>query len=147
MEFLVEIDKLVQLIESPIFACKLHVATPPLCHSHNIQFPFTLSALRLTLISNRNGNADAYNLTQALFGILMLLPQTEAFTLLKNRLQCVMWDQVPKKSTSNELSIEDQSGIDFAVLLDHFKSVQDLHQQQRHQQRKRNVEIAFNDAK
>lgn len=28
MEFLVEIDKLVQLIESPIFACTLHSATP-----------------------------------------------------------------------------------------------------------------------
>lgn len=49
------------------------------------QFP----ALRLTLVSQKNDNADAQHLAQALFGILMLLPQTEAFNLLKNRLQCV----------------------------------------------------------
>lgn len=66
---------------------------------------------------------DAHNLTQALFGILMLLPQTEAFNLLKNRLQCVMWDQVPKQTTSTELSVEQQSGIDFTALMTHFKSV------------------------
>lgn len=76
----------------------------------------------------------------------MLLPQTEAFTLLKNRLQCVpMYGGCsgPLPATqSNELSVEDQSGIDFKTLLEHFKSVQDQHQQQRHQQqlRKRNAE-------
>lgn len=77
----------------------------------------------------------------------MLLPQTESFHLLKNRLQCVpqLLDQVPRKS--DELSIEEKSGIDFNVLLVHFKDIQDLHQQQRNQQRKRNVEIAFNDVK
>lgn len=77
----------------------------------------------MTLISNRNGSVDRANLTQALFGILMLLPQTEAFNLLKNRLQCVMWDQVPKTTTSTELSVEQQSGIDFTALMAHFKSV------------------------
>ena len=100
--------------------------------------------MRLSLISNRN--TDSYNLTQALYGILMLLPQTEAFTLLKNRLQCVPhWDQVP--GSSDELSTEDRSGIDFPGLLEHFKTIQALHQQQRNQQRRRNVENAFNDAK
>lgn len=57
-------DKLIQLIESPIFA-----------------------ALRLTLVSQNR--TEAQQLSQALFGLLMLLPQTEAFFLLKNRLQCV----------------------------------------------------------
>lgn len=47
------------------------------------------SALRLSLICNANGMTDAQNLVQALYGILMLLPQTEAFNILKNRLQCV----------------------------------------------------------
>lgn len=102
----------------------------------------------MTLISHRNGNADAYNLTQALFGILMLLPQTEAFTLLKNRLQCVpmYWDhQLPAKT--NELSVEDQSGIDFNGLLGYFKSIQDKHQELRNQQqqRKKHAENALSD--
>lgn len=66
VEFLTEIDKLVQLIESPIFA-----------------------SLRLTLVSHKNDCTDAQHLSQALFGILMLLPQTDAFVLLNNRLQCV----------------------------------------------------------
>lgn len=46
-----------------------------------------VSALRLTLVSQNT--AEAQYLSHALFGILMLLPQTEAFILLKNRLQCV----------------------------------------------------------
>lgn len=50
--------------------------------------------MRLTLVSPRNNRTDAKHLSQALFGILMLLPQTNAFVLLKNRLQCVpnYWD-------------------------------------------------------
>lgn len=44
-------------------------------------------ALRLSLVSQNT--AEAQYLSHALFGILMLLPQTEAFTLLKNRLQCI----------------------------------------------------------
>lgn len=45
MEFLVEIDKLVQLIESPIFACMLHLATPSygtpiISNSHSAFQPF-----------------------------------------------------------------------------------------------------------
>lgn len=46
-----------------------------------------IAALRLSLVSQNT--AEAQYLSQALFGILMLLPQTEAFTLLKNRLQCI----------------------------------------------------------
>lgn len=71
VDLLEEVDKLVQLLESPIFA-----------------------TLRLTLVSHEN-QADAQYLAQALYGILMLLPQTEAFHLLKNRLQCVpnYWGQ------------------------------------------------------
>lgn len=100
------------------------------------------------MISHRHGNADAYNLTQALFGILMLLPQTEAFTLLKNRLQCVPmhWDHYSHPENRGT-AVEDKSGINFEDLLTHFIEIQAVHQQQRNQQRKRNVENAFNDAK
>lgn len=74
LELLTEFDKLVQLIESPIFA-----------------------PLRLTLVSKANNCADAQYLAHALFGILMLLPQTEAFDTLRNRLQCVpnYWGHEP----------------------------------------------------
>lgn len=124
MEFLVELDKLVQIIESPIFACNRNNTKLILDFKTVTNYIHPLfTALRLTLISNRNGSVDRANLTQALFGILMLLPQTEAFNLLKNRLQCVMWDQVSKTTTSTELSVEQQSGIDFTALMAHFKSV------------------------
>lgn len=53
----------------------------------NTSFLFHIAALRLSLVSQNT--AEARYLSQALFGILMLLPQTEAFTLLNNRLQCI----------------------------------------------------------
>lgn len=61
-EFLTQIDKLVQMIESPIF-----------------------TFLRLQLLdTDRN-----YFLLKALYGLLMLLPQSAAFKMLRNRLDCV----------------------------------------------------------
>ncbi|CAG9827315.1 unnamed protein product [Diabrotica balteata] len=62
VEFLIEIDKLVQLIESPIFAY-----------------------LRLELLEVPCNQ----NLVRALYGLLMLLPQTDAFTTLRTRLSCI----------------------------------------------------------
>ncbi|CAH0713043.1 unnamed protein product, partial [Brenthis ino] len=61
VEFLTEIDKLVQLIESPVFAY-----------------------LRLELL----GGEGSAELRAALFGLLMLLPQSEAFHALRRRLHC-----------------------------------------------------------
>jgi len=62
LPFLVQIDKLVQLLESPIFThVRLHLLEPER-HSY---------------------------LVKTLWGILMLLPQSPAFTLLKNRLSAV----------------------------------------------------------
>ncbi|XP_032589781.1 protein VAC14 homolog isoform X2 [Drosophila mojavensis] len=96
LELLCELDKLVQLIESPIFA-----------------------ALRLTLVSKSNNCADAQYLAHALFGILMLLPQTVAFETLRNRLQCVptYWSKEP---IDEHNSLEYRSGIDFSALRAHF---------------------------
>uniref|UniRef100_A0A182P6U2 Protein VAC14 homolog n=1 Tax=Anopheles epiroticus TaxID=199890 RepID=A0A182P6U2_9DIPT len=115
VDFLVEIDKMVQLIESPIFA-----------------------SLRLALISHSNDNADAQHLSRALYGILMLLPQTEAFHLLNNRLKCVpnYWSQ-PNKISSKSTN-ESQCNIKFDELFTYFKYVQDLHHQKRVEKRKKN---------
>ena len=62
VDLLVEIDRLVQMIESPIF-----------------------TFLRLQLLEE-----DGYpHLIKSLYGILMLLPQGTAFNTLKNRLDCI----------------------------------------------------------
>ncbi|XP_013162479.1 PREDICTED: protein VAC14 homolog [Papilio xuthus] len=61
VDFLTEVDKLVQLIESPIFAY-----------------------LRLELLAGSRSSA----LRGALFGLLMLLPQSDAFHALRHRLHC-----------------------------------------------------------
>ncbi|XP_019562748.3 protein VAC14 homolog [Aedes albopictus] len=115
VDFLVEIDKLVQLIESPIFA-----------------------SLRLVLVSHTNDNADAQHLSRALYGILMLIPQTEAFNLLRNRLQCVpnYWGQ--PAMINSKSSNESQSKINFKQLFEHFQRVQAMHHRQRLEQRKKN---------
>lgn len=65
-----------------------------------------LAALRLTLVSPQNNRANSKHLAQALFGILMLLPQTNAFALLKNRLQCVpnYWDIATDRYTSTNIT-------------------------------------------
>ncbi|XP_037026812.1 protein VAC14 homolog [Bradysia coprophila] len=118
VEFITEIDKLVQLIESPIFA-----------------------SLRLTLVSNNNNRADAKHLSQALFGILMLLPQTEAFKCLSNRLQCVPNYWGLSNQDTDTQSIQCQSKIDFNELLKHFRQIQKNHHLHRINQRKRTVAL------
>lgn len=78
VQMLVQIDKLVQLIESPVFTCKLH---RPLCTT----VKFTSSDLRLQLLE-----PDRYpHLFKCLYGLLMLLPQSTAFVSLRNRLGAV----------------------------------------------------------
>ncbi len=49
------------------------------------RIPLFVTDLRLQLLdTDRN-----YYLLKALYGLLMLLPQSAAFTLLRNRLDCV----------------------------------------------------------
>lgn len=76
---LVQIDKLVQLIESPVFTCK-----HPLSSSRaSLTWPH--ADLRLQLLE-----PDRYpHLFKCLYGILMLLPQSLAFVSLRNRLNAV----------------------------------------------------------
>ncbi|XP_046911255.1 protein VAC14 homolog [Dermatophagoides farinae] len=62
IDILLEIDQLIQMLESPIF-----------------------TSLRLDLLDPNNN----YYLCKSLYGLLMLLPQSEAFHLLRKRLQCI----------------------------------------------------------
>ncbi|XP_026182024.1 protein VAC14 homolog [Mastacembelus armatus] len=109
VDFLIEVDKLVQLIESPIF-----------------------TYLRLQLLDVEN---NPY-LIKALYGLLMLLPQSQAFQLLSHRLQCVPNPElmrtvnVPKYVDSKRPS---HTQMDYSELLQHFDRVQSKHLEVRHQ--------------
>eukprot|EP01102_Stenamoeba_stenopodia_P022271 TRINITY_DN921_c0_g1_i1.p1 TRINITY_DN921_c0_g1~~TRINITY_DN921_c0_g1_i1.p1 ORF type:complete len:588 (-),score=147.47 TRINITY_DN921_c0_g1_i1:139-1902(-) len=104
VNFLVEIDKLVQLLESPIF-----------------------TSLRLQLLEpQKNGE-----LFKCLYGLLMLLPQSTAFHTLKTRLSSV--STLGSLHLFPHSRIEEQqpttnNDIDFEALLTHFMTVQAKHE-------------------
>ncbi|KAK3603797.1 hypothetical protein CHS0354_042797 [Potamilus streckersoni] len=109
VDFLNEIDKLIQLLESPIFAY-----------------------LRLSLLDMDN-NQD---LVKSLYGLLMLLPQSEAFELLRCRLKCIPhYNQPSATHGSSESSVPDSRqavrNIDFDELLHQFLEVQARHKEAR----------------
>ncbi|XP_068116129.1 protein VAC14 homolog isoform X1 [Hyperolius riggenbachi] len=110
VDFLTEVDKLVQLIECPIF-----------------------TYLRLQLLDVEN---HPY-LIKALYGLLMLLPQSSAFQLLSHRLQCVPNPQLMRTRDSEKTALpasKDSSvSIDYDELLQHFEKVQNKHLEVRHQ--------------
>ena len=106
--FLIQIDKLVQLIESPVFThVRLHLLEPEL-------HPFLLKTM---------------------WGLLMLLPQSPAFHTLKNRLAAVPDLGIfrlqleasrgrgagPKPTSANSAS------VDFVALLSTYREVQGRH--------------------
>jgi len=96
VNFLVEIDKLVQLLESPIFA-----------------------KLRLQLLE-----PERYpNLFKCLYGLLMLLPQSSAFESLKNRLNTVASFALIPQVVKHDSQVN-KSQINFEELLQHFRKVQ-----------------------
>lgn len=99
VNLLVQIDILVQLLESPIFA-----------------------KLRIQLLEPTN---HPY-LYKCLYGILMLLPQSSAFVTLRNRLNSVSHlSSFPLESVSTP---EDDRQIN-RELLEHFISVQEQHEE------------------
>lgn len=115
VDFLMEVDKLVQLIESPIF-----------------------TYLRLQLL---DVESNPY-LIKALYGLLMLLPQSQAFQLLSHRLRCVPNPDLmrtvdeskymdAKRQTSSKRAPHVQ--INYNELLQHFDRVQSKHLEVRHQ--------------
>ncbi|KAL1956201.1 hypothetical protein VTO42DRAFT_7548 [Malbranchea cinnamomea] len=112
VNMLIQIDKLVQLLESPVFTyLRLQLLEPE-------RYPY---------------------LYKCLYGVLMLLPQSSAFAALKNRLNSVSnigLLHTPRPSGTNSPSIvyerpggrlknRDETGIRWAELLDKFKSVQE----------------------
>ncbi len=117
--FLMQIDKLVQLLESPIFI-----------------------NLRLQLLEvNSNYHSD---LLKSLYGLLMLLPQSQAYKTLSDRLATVSSlqlhmgvDRTQNKSgekTSKGINtvvegVEDEGNakIDYNYLLNKFESTQSKH--------------------
>ncbi|KAH8096728.1 ARM repeat-containing protein [Cristinia sonorae] len=111
VQLLVQIDKLVQLIESPVF-----------------------TYLRLQLLE-----PEKYpHLFKCLYGLLMLLPQSSAFVSLRNRLNAVNsagFLHIAPKSTSVISATRSKLGgrdeIKWAELLSHFRSVQNKHEKSR----------------
>ncbi|CAK1553136.1 unnamed protein product [Leptosia nina] len=103
VDFLTEIDKLVQLIESPIFAY-----------------------LRLELL---NGE-QSVSLRGALFGLLMLLPQSAAFHALRHRLHTAPPPLQPLLIHEPQPAIPPPD-IDFDALLEQFQQVQAAHRRYR----------------
>ncbi|XP_059848504.1 protein VAC14 homolog isoform X1 [Hypanus sabinus] len=117
IDFLTEVDKLVQLIESPIF-----------------------TYLRLQLLDVEN---NPY-LIKALYGLLMLLPQSKAFQLLSQRLQCVPNPELMRATPSEKSTTANRqvpSEIDYNELLQHFEKVQNKHLEARHQRAGRNDQL------
>ena len=114
--FLMGIDKLVQLLESPIFL-----------------------QLRLHLLGN--GSAFKPALLKTLYGVLMLLPQSSAYTTLRDRLAAASQLQIAlsageshgknhqRKPSGNPGS--SLSNGDFSHLLRHFSDVQTMHMEAR----------------
>ncbi|EGE08401.1 vacuole-associated enzyme activator complex component Vac14 [Trichophyton equinum CBS 127.97] len=132
VNMLIQIDKLVQLLESPVFTCKCIPEAPEVETVTN-----SVEDLRLQLLE-----PDKYPyLYKCLYGLLMLLPQSSAFAALKNRLNSVsnigllyagMRPPTLTGSTSTgpyersgRLKSREESVIRWADLLDKFKSVQE----------------------
>ena len=133
VHMLIQIDKLVQLLESPVF-----------------------TYLRMQLLEPERFS----HLYKCLYGLLMLLPQSSAFAALKNRLGSVSaigYLHIPRSpgpnasSTSgvstfdrhNRLKSRDETGnIRWAELLDKFRASQDRvrRDQRRDQQRRLGID-------
>ncbi|ORZ03190.1 vacuolar protein 14 C-terminal Fig4p binding-domain-containing protein [Syncephalastrum racemosum] len=116
VNMLIQVDKLVQLLESPVF-----------------------TYLRMQLLEPEKHP----NLFKCLYGILMLLPQSSAFSTLRNRLSAVsslgFFHVMPAKrysrltAATSTKQTEETPPIKFQDLLQHFKNVQARHERQRKQ--------------
>ncbi|XKL59384.1 hypothetical protein PGB90_000400 [Kerria lacca] len=105
VELLTEVDKLIQLIESPIF-----------------------TYLRLELLEVPHNQ----HLVYSLYGLLMILPQSEAFHVLRHRLDCI--PKLPlysdtKSINKSKSNFKDEKPISFDTLLQHFIKTQEIHKE------------------
>lgn len=111
LSMLLQLDKLVQLIESPIFtSMRLQLLEPE-------QYPMLLKCL---------------------YGVLMLLPQSSAFATLRNRLHAIhgLGQTAPStarpSSTTRTSRTYDKIDVSWNELLLHFRAVQAKHERSRH---------------
>jgi len=108
VDMLTQLDRLVQLLESPIF-----------------------TFLRMELLDGDN------DLISAMYGILMLLPQSDAFNLVRGRLECI--PKISKHDKLREAKKQKRkkflNEIDFPSLLEHFQEVVTKHQMSRRKER------------
>ncbi|XP_071957548.1 protein VAC14 homolog [Antedon mediterranea] len=110
VDFLTEIDKLIQLLESPIF-----------------------TYLRLQLLDGENNQY----LVKSLYALLMLLPQSTAFSVLRHRLDCIpSRESLPKtknlKQGIGKKEEDSRKSIDFVELFQHFKNLREKHSNAKH---------------
>jgi vacuole morphology and inheritance protein 14 len=109
--FLMQLDKLVQLIESPIFIhTRLQLLEPQ-------RHPFLLKSL---------------------YAVLMMLPQSSAFAALKTRLESVAPLALLQAHTDSKVAVssdpqrhKDFKALDHAALLEQFRVVQEQHRAHR----------------
>lgn len=109
IEFLLELDRFVQILESGIF-----------------------SFLRYELLDPEN-NGD---LVRAIYGLLNLMPQSSAFKLLNDRLKNLPHNPITtnlptKKLKKSGVGNKNPKEIDFNELLSHFSSIQAQHEKLR----------------
>lgn len=101
LAMLLQLDKLVQLIESPVFTSLRMQLLEPDVHPH---------------------------LVKCLYGMLMLLPQSSAFATLRNRLQTVYGLQAAIPQDSRKPARHTAQDVPWTELLTHFRTVQQQHE-------------------
>jgi len=102
VNLLVEIDKLVQLLESPIFMyLRLQLLEPE-------KYPF---------------------LFKSLYGLLMLLPQSKAFDTLRKRLKSIGSMSLLQLIPKGESEVSNPFNLNYTELLNHFVETQRKHTQ------------------
>ncbi|KAL4131937.1 hypothetical protein QTP88_009166 [Uroleucon formosanum] len=105
IDLLIEVDKLIQLLESPIFIY-----------------------LRMELLEEP---VNQY-LIKALYGLLMIMPQSDAFHLLRHRLKCVPHSRMGSEMPASENLETDFKGMfDTSTMLNHFTTLQEKHRNYR----------------
>ncbi|SPO01317.1 probable enzyme activator VAC14 [Cephalotrichum gorgonifer] len=135
VNMLIQVDKLVQLIESPVFTCSSNPTAPPyILECAQLTSTSLHKDLRLQLLE-----PERYPyLYKCLYGLLMLLPQSSAFAALRNRLNSVSpigYLHIPPRASSStpgssydrppRLKGREEGIIRWGELLEKFRSVQE----------------------
>ncbi|OLL21855.1 Protein VAC14 [Neolecta irregularis DAH-3] len=121
VNFLIGIDRLVQLLESPIFTY--------------LRLVRSAAFIYLNLKQLLEPEKHPY-LFKCLYGLLMLLPQSSAFATLRNRLNSIssmgFLHLVPRSTTMDRIRPKARSDeIKWNELLDRFRAVQARHEKAR----------------